>query len=103
MDKKEIREIAKKFAQKVAEKYDCVSVILFGSYAKGTNNENSDIDIAVILKDYDNLISIQIELMRIRRKIDSRIEPHPIKERDFNENNPLANEIKKYGEIINVA
>lgn len=103
MDKREIREIAKKFAQKVAEKYDCVSVILFGSYAKGTSNKDSDIDIAVILKDYDNLMNIQIELMRIRREIDRRIEPHPIKERDFNESNPLAYEIKKYGEKINVA
>ena len=103
MDKREIREIAKKFAQKVAEKYDCVSVILFGSYAKDSNHNDSDIDIAVILKDYDNLVKIQIELMRIRREIDSRIEPHPIKEKDFNESNPLASEIKKYGEIINVA
>ena len=103
MDKREIREIAKKFAQKVAEKYDCVSVILFGSYAKDSNHNDSDIDIAVILKDYDNLVKIQIELMRIRREIDSRIEPHPIKEEDFNESNPLASEIKKYGEIINVA
>ncbi len=103
MDKREIREIAKKFAQKVAEKYDCVSVILFGSYAKGTSNKDSDIDIAVILKDYDNLMNIQIELMRIRREIDRRIEPHPIKERDFNESNPFAYEIKKYGEKINVA
>jgi hypothetical protein len=41
--------------------------------------------------------------MRLRREIDSRIEPHPIKESDFNESSPLVNEIKKYGEIINVA
>ena len=41
--------------------------------------------------------------MRLRREIDSRIEPHPIKESDFNQSNPLVNEIKKYGQIINVA
>ena len=103
MDKREIIDIVERFAVKVTEKYECVEIILFGSYAKGSNHVDSDIDIAVILKDYDNLMNIQLELMRLRREIDSRIEPHPIKERDFNENNPLVSEIKKYGKIINVA
>ena len=103
MVKKEIIDVVKRFALKVTEKYDCVGVILFGSYAKGLSHSDSDIDIAVILKDYDNLMNIQLELMRLRREIDSRIEPHPIKERDFNDNNPLVSEIKKYGKIISVA
>ena len=103
MDKKEIIDIVKRFGVKVSEKYDCVGIILFGSYAKGSYHIDSDIDIAVILKDYDNLMNIQLELMRLRREIDSRIEPHPIKESDFNNNNPLVSEIKKHGEIINVA
>ncbi len=100
MDKNKTIEIVKKFAKEVIKNYDCTKVILFGSYAKNSNHIDSDIDIAVILKDYDNLINIQLELMRLRRKIDSRIEPHPIKESDFNNNNPLYNEIKKYGKTI---
>jgi len=103
MDKKEIIDIVKTFALKVTEKYDCVEIILFGSYTKGTSHIDSDIDIAVVLKNFDNLMNMQLELMRLRRTIDSRIEPHPIKESDFNEDNPIVNEIKKYGEIINVA
>ena len=103
MDKGEIIDIVKKFAKKVTEKYDCVEIILFGSYAKGSDHIDSDIDIAVILKDFDNRMNTQLELMRLRREIDSRIEPHPFKESDFYENTPLINEIKKYGEIINVA
>ncbi|MCF6365040.1 MAG: nucleotidyltransferase domain-containing protein [Bacteroidales bacterium] len=102
MDKTEIINIVNEFATKVAEKYDCVSIVLFGSYAKGSYHIDSDIDIAVILKDYDNLMNIQLELMKLRRKIDNRIEPHPIKESDFNEGNPLVNEIKKYGKTINI-
>ena len=39
--------------------------------------------------------------MRSRRKIDSRIEPHPFKEKDFNITNPIVNEIVKYGQDIN--
>jgi uncharacterized protein len=38
--------------------------------------------------------------MRIRRKIDSRIEPHPFREKDFEITNPLVNEIIKHGQDI---
>ena len=103
MDKKEVIDIARKFANKVSEKYNVVNIILFGSYAKNNSHLDSDIDIAVILKDYDNLLNIQLELMNLRRKIDTRIEPHPIREKDFVEDNPLVSEIIKFGEIINVA
>ncbi len=103
MAKTEIINIVERFAKKVHENYNCSGIILFGSYAKGTDHIDSDIDIAVVLRDYDNLMNIQLELMRLRRKIDSRIEPHPIKESDFNGNNPLVNEIKKYGKRISVA
>lgn len=102
MDKRDAIDLAVKYANTVKSKYDFVKIILFGSYAKGTYNEDSDIDIAVILKDYNNLIDIQVDLMRLRRKIDSRIEPHPFREKDFNITNPLVSEIIKYGQDINI-
>ncbi len=102
MDKKDALNIAAKYADAVKSKYDFVKIILFGSYAKGNFNEDSDIDIAVILKDYNNLIDIQLDLMRIRRKIDSRIEPHPFREKDFDITNPIVNEIVKHGHDINI-
>lgn len=82
--------------------YDFVKVILFGSYAKGNQNEDSDIDIAVVFNDYNNLIDMQLELMRLRRKIDSRIEPHPFRLKDFNVSDPLVNEIIRYGHEIKI-
>ncbi|MCF6268107.1 MAG: nucleotidyltransferase domain-containing protein [Melioribacteraceae bacterium] len=100
MDKSEIINIVSEFALRVRNKYDTAEVILFGSYAKGTNHKDSDIDIAVVLKDFDSSANIQLELMRIRRKIDSRIEPHPFRLEDFNTTNPLANEIIQFGQII---
>lgn len=102
MDKGDALNIANKYATAVKSKYDFVKIILFGSYAKGNFHEDSDIDIAVILKDYKNLIDIQLELMRLRRKIDSRIEPHPFRENDFNMTNPIVSEIIKYGREIHV-
>lgn len=100
MDKRDAVNLAVKYADAVSSKYDFVKIILFGSYAKGTNNPDSDIDIAVVLKDYSNLIDIQLDLMRLRRKIDSRIEPHPFREKDFTIANPIVYEILKYGHDI---
>jgi len=36
-------------------------------------------------------------MMKLRRRIDLRIEPHPFILSDFNQNDPLVNEILKYG------
>jgi predicted nucleotidyltransferase len=102
MDKRDAIDIAIKYASAVRSKYDFAKIILFGSYAKGNHNEDSDIDIAVILKDYNNLNDIQLDLMRIRRKIDSRIEPHPFREKDFDITNPIVNEIVRYGHDIKI-
>lgn len=102
MDKKDALDIAEKYAEAVKSKYNFVKIILFGSYAKGNFNEDSDIDIAVILKDYNNLMDIQLDLMRLRRKIDSRIEPHPFREKDFDITNPIVHEIIKYGQELRI-
>jgi len=102
MDKAEAVNIAQRYAGAVKENYDIIRIILFGSYAKGNYNDDSDIDIAVIFKDYSNLIDMQLELMRLRRKIDSRIEPHPFRESEFELSNPIVSEIIKYGQEIKV-
>jgi predicted nucleotidyltransferase len=102
MDKKDALDIAIQYAKVVKVKYDSVRIILFGSYAKGNFNKDSDIDIAVIFKDYSNQIDIQLDLMRLRRKIDSRIEPHPFREIDFEISNPIVNEIIKYGQDLKI-
>ena len=100
MDKSDALNIANIYANAARTKYDYIKIILFGSYAKGNFNEDSDIDIAVILKDYNNLMDIQLDLMRLRRKIDSRIEPHPFRENEFELTNPIVSEIMKYGQEI---
>ena len=102
MDSTDALSIAREYASAIKTIYDCKQVFLFGSYAKGTNREESDIDIAVILKEFENPIDIQLGLMRLRRKIDSRIEPHPFRERDFNISNPVVNEILKHGKKIDI-
>lgn len=100
MDQREAIAIANRYAHAIRSKFDPARVILFGSYARGNYHEESDIDIAVILKDFHKLNEMQLELMRIRRTIDSRIEPHPFREREFNTTNPVVTEIMHYGREI---
>lgn len=76
MDKNEIIRIVKIFALKVANEFLVKKVILFGSYANETFTENSDIDVAVVLKGLeDDLLTSEFRLYKIRRDIDHRIEP----------------------------
>ncbi|NOU18541.1 MAG: nucleotidyltransferase domain-containing protein [Bacteroidales bacterium] len=105
MDKTDALNVAKIYARAINQNYSNIKVFLFGSYAKGNYTDDSDIDIAVVFNDYNNLMDIQLELMRLRRKIDSRIEPHPFRAKDFELSNPLVNEILRYGQeiIINAA
>lgn len=75
---------------------------LFGSFAKGKEKEESDIDVALVLENMPDFFYVQKQLMKLRRKIDLRIEPHPIKEQDFNALNPFVSEIERTGMEIYV-
>ena len=76
---------------------------LFGSYARGNQHENSDIDIAIIMDD-DSAIPFETEvkLMTFRKGEETMIEPHVFPKSDFIRSMPLAEQIIKFGEQINV-
>jgi uncharacterized protein len=48
------------------------------------------------LDDQDKF-DVQVKLLLLASEFDTRIEPHPISNEDFNSNNPFALEIKKTG------
>lgn len=88
----------KKYIEKVREYYNVDSVILFGSYAKGTNTEDSDIDVAIISSDFEDIYDVMAELMGLTWGVDTRIEPHPINLKDFEEiSTPFIHEIIETG------
>ncbi len=93
----DIINIVKKYIDEISKKFEIKSVYLFGSYAKGTNNQDSDIDVAIVLDSNIDTIDLMIDLMILTQNIDLRIEPHPIKEDDFEEGNPFIDEIKNTG------
>ena len=82
------------------DKFTLSKAYLFGSYARNNQHEESDIDLAIVIKNLTDSYSAQVELMKLRRNFDLRIEPHPFSESDFSAQNPLVFEILKYGQEI---
>jgi uncharacterized protein len=97
MDSNEAIKIAKRYIDSISKKYQIENAILFGSFAKGTNHTDSDIDLALVFKNIDDNIEMQIELMCLRSDDDLLIEPHPFSASDFKLTNPVVAEILKYG------
>lgn len=89
----DIMKRVEKYVEEISKYYNIKGAYLFGSYAKGTNNEDSDIDVAIVVNSDNNLFDIMVELMMLARNIDLRIEPHPIKIKDFEEGNPFVQEV----------
>lgn len=81
----EILNSINEFIKEIKKHYNITAIILFGSYAKGTENEDSDIDIAIISDDFEDIYECMANLMGMTWDIDARIEPHPIKKKDFEE------------------
>ncbi len=82
---KDILDSINKFIEEAKKQYNIKSIILFGSYAKGIENEDSDIDLALVSDDFDDIYDCMANLMGMTWDIDARIEPHPIKNKDFEE------------------
>lgn len=97
MAKRKLFRIVKDYIKEIRKSgYNVSSAYLFGSYAKDTQYPESDIDIAIILHSVDNYFDTQVELMKLRRKINIYIEPHPIAKNDF-KTHPLYTEITRHG------
>ena len=73
-----IIDTAKRYIKRIPESMEIKKAFLFGSYAKGNEHADSDIDFAIVVGKKDDFFSVQMQLMRLRRNIDLRIEPHPI-------------------------
>lgn len=99
MDKDAIIALAKEYSMLVVERFPVEQIVLYGSFAKGTAGQHSDIDLAVVVERIDgDYLEKQAELYKLRRKIDLRIEPILfVGERD---DSGFLQEIRTTGEII---
>ena len=81
-------------------------VILYGSYIKGTVRPDSDIDVAVISKDFGkDRVEEGMALYRIACKIDPRLEPVPFSTKMYEKDTwiPLIYEIREKGEELKIS
>jgi len=109
--KKILRQLSRtgmKNALKTAKRYvevveksgiPITTAFLYGSYAKKSENEGSDIDVCIVSpifgKDY---LKESVNLRMLTLKVDSKIEPVAFNPKDINNKfDSLASEIKRTG------
>lgn len=76
---------------------------LYGSFAKGEDNANSDIDVLLVSKMFDSSNDKAVGIAwKITRQVDPRIEPYLIGLKKFNndEISPLLQIIKREGILV---
>lgn len=101
MDKNETLDIIQRYITILKENNINVQyTYLFGSNVYDNNNPDSDIDLAIIIDKFDDSLSIQLKMMKLRRKIDTRLEPHPYTNKEWTAENPFIKEIILTGRKI---
>jgi uncharacterized protein len=104
MDKNDAIKILKGYLQRVKNSdLGFSEAWLFGSYAKGNQHANSDIDVAIVFQ--DNVIhtfETEVKLMLIRKGDETLIEPLAFSKDEFDYNAPIVNQIVKYGERLDI-
>jgi uncharacterized protein len=94
----EILESVNRYLRRVNESFPIAKAFLFGSYAKGTANKDSDIDVAIISNSFSgNSYYDNVETGALTWGIDTRIEVVTFKPENFNDQNLLASEIMTNG------
>ena len=99
MDSAEVIKKLKVYKKLLSNHIKFEEMILFGSYAKGNARDDSDVDVAVVVKKLSgDYFSIRPLLWKIRREVDDRIEPVLI-DKEHDESGFLS-EIMKTGVVI---
>lgn len=99
MDKSEALDIAHQYANNLIKTIKPAQIILYGSYANDTFNQNSDIDIAIIFDKFEgNFLETSSYLWYLARQINSHIEPILLD--TTNDSSGFTEEILKNGLFI---
>jgi predicted nucleotidyltransferase len=79
---------------------DVKRIILYGSHARGTPREDSDIDVAVVSEEFgEDRVEEGMRLFRLAGRLDPRIEPVPVSLNALANDTwvPLLYELRKNG------
>jgi predicted nucleotidyltransferase len=103
VDFETINRIARSYADDVRREMLIDKAILFGSYAKGTATELSDVDVCFFLKNYGgkDRFDIMFQLLKISRKYPGVFfEPLAFETSEIERGNPFVKEILRTGQEI---
>jgi len=107
MGKNQALKIVRKFVKRLRQEGIAVDrAILYGSFAAGKERRDSDIDVAIVSRDFGkDRIEEGMALYRIAGKVDSRLEPVPVSVDAFENDTwiPLIYEIRAKGQELNIA
>jgi predicted nucleotidyltransferase len=98
MDKEAAIKLSKDYLIKVRKsEIEISEAWLFGSFARGNNHENSDIDLAIVLLKNNKTFETEVKLMTLRTGEETLIEPHAFNKDEFEMNSPLVYQILQSG------
>lgn len=100
----DLKEIVARFVSLLGNAVRVEAIILFGSYANGTPNEWSDVDIAVISPDFEGLPMWQRQQVISRATVDRNVNLAPIGYPSSEYHNPgshsFLREIIRTGKVV---
>lgn len=95
----EVLSVTTDYVSKLKKQIPIEKVVLFGSYAKGTYTDDSDVDLAVFSPAFENMSRVDgltfLLMQALGYKLD--IQPQPYTMKDFEEHTGLVDEILKTG------
>ena len=103
LDRNAAIEIVRNYVRNImAHGVQLRTVILYGSFAKGTQHEWSDIDVALVADEFSGFTFNDKKLFPYMgfKKPYTRIETKTYPTKYFNEGDPFIDEIKKDGIVI---
>lgn len=96
--KENIDSIIHSFLDSIKNEIRIDKVYLFGSYAKGTSSKYSDIDLAIVSRDFEGVRFFDRKrLIKYIVKVNTDIQLHPFKLEDFTTDDPFVEEIIRTG------
>ena len=99
IEKKEAIKLAKSYKELITPYFPNNKMYLFESYSKGNQTDESDIDIAVVVKNFKKDYFEEVPLLwKTRRKVSTLVEPILLSFDD--KNSPIYEEVTKNGILI---
>jgi predicted nucleotidyltransferase len=101
-----VNRIIRQFINDVKEKMPIDKVYLYGSYAKGTPHEYSDVDLCFFSEEFESRrrLDVLYELFLLKAKYDNELllEPNAFPTSELENDNPFVKEVLRTGREIPV-